>query len=342
VTALAATTGFANCATLSDTTVRCWGGNAGGVVGDGTKTDRSSPVDIPGLKGATSISMSDNHACAVMPGGILKCWGDNSYGALGDGSKVDHLAPTVVNAVSGVSAVAVTVDDTCAIVGDASLRCWGAGYHSTTGTKVEHDAPFDIGFGTAASIEGGLDHFCALTGSVLFCWGLNQHGEVGDGTLTDRFTLFHVPGSYARTRLTLATSCGLRTDGNWYCWGANQGFALAGALADYWPTPTAITVHAGAPELVPGGSAMLSLLGDGTIQSSGSAIMLGDGSSSNRMTAGTVPGLVDVTLLRAGWLHACALASGKLYCWGDNTFGEIGNGLFEPTTGRPIPTPVVW
>lgn len=85
-----------SCALLSDGTIRCWGSNGLGQLGNGTTTDSNIPVAVSGLSGATAIAAGSNHTCAVLPDSTLKCWGSNQLGQLGNGTTKDSSTPVTV------------------------------------------------------------------------------------------------------------------------------------------------------------------------------------------------------------------------------------------------------
>jgi alpha-tubulin suppressor-like RCC1 family protein len=86
-----------NCALLNDGTVKCWGNNSWyGSLGDGTMTDRSTPVAVSGLSGATSLSVGQYHACVTHSDGTAWCWGENTSGQLGDHTNVNRSTPVQV------------------------------------------------------------------------------------------------------------------------------------------------------------------------------------------------------------------------------------------------------
>src|SRR5206468_499116 len=94
-----------SCAALTDGTLRCWGYNYYGQLGNGTSVNSSTPVAVSGISTATAIDAGDNHSCARLSNGSMRCWGLNSDGQLGMGT------------VGGVSMVPATVSGISAAVG---------------------------------------------------------------------------------------------------------------------------------------------------------------------------------------------------------------------------------
>lgn len=84
------------CALLNDRSVRCWGGNAFGQLGDGTTTDRDAPVRVEGLPPAAQIVAGARHTCARSVEGRVLCWGANGDGQLGDGTTDARSRPVAV------------------------------------------------------------------------------------------------------------------------------------------------------------------------------------------------------------------------------------------------------
>jgi alpha-tubulin suppressor-like RCC1 family protein len=84
------------CALLGNGTVRCWGYNLFGQLGDGTTTDRTTPATVSGLSGATAVAAGGRHTCALLGDGTVRCWGANRYGQLGNGDPIYATQPVVV------------------------------------------------------------------------------------------------------------------------------------------------------------------------------------------------------------------------------------------------------
>ena len=86
----------ATCALLKNGTVKCWGYNGEGELGNGTTAPALTPVSVSGLGGANSVTTGGRHACAEMKNAVAKCWGENIYGQLGNGTTKNSTRPTVV------------------------------------------------------------------------------------------------------------------------------------------------------------------------------------------------------------------------------------------------------
>lgn len=116
------------CARLADDTVRCWGDNASGQLGDGTTTQRPAPTEVKGLSasGGGGLALGASHSCAILADATVTCWGDNARGQLGDGTGASRPTPAPVPGLQGVRAITARGDHTCAHLEGGGVRCWGA------------------------------------------------------------------------------------------------------------------------------------------------------------------------------------------------------------------------
>lgn len=298
------TAGYAHtCALTSDGAVKCWGYNGYGQLGDGTTTERRTPVDVVGLSsGVAKIVAGRYHTCAVTGGGGVKCWGLNVNGQLGDGATADHHTPVdVVGLSSGVTEIGAGNEHTCALTSGGDVKCWGGNWAGQLGdgTTTDHYTPVEVvGLnGGVNAIASGQYHNCVLvSGGGLKCWGMNGAGQLGDGTRVAHFTPVDVIGLDSSVTKVVAGyyhTCALTSGGGVVCWGRNTYGQL------------------------------------------------GDGTTTDRYTPVGVSGLGSgmAKISAGGHTHTCALTSGgALKCWGLNAGGQLGDGT---TTDRLTPVDVV-
>lgn len=331
------------CALLASGAVRCWGINSNGQLGDGSTTARATPVD-PGLTSIASVWAGGSRTCAISSTGTLRCWGSNNRRQLGPGTTASmETRPVVVPGVSDVAEMALELYVSCARRVDGAVHCWGD--NDPTPRRVE-------ALRGVASLAAFSSHTCAGTADVeLHCWGANTHGQLGDGTGLQRTSPVLVGSAWLPDMELVALATGglhtcaavaVGTDSEVLCWGDNSW----GQLGDDSTTPRQAPepvagVAAGAIELVAGSYHTCARLADGTVQCWGNNVQgqLGIGTSeSRRLSPTAVPGLSGVTALASGRWHVCALRStGTVVCWGDNTYGQLGDGS---TTDRSSPTAV--
>ena len=119
---------YHNCALTTGGGLLCWGYNASGQLGDGSRTTRLTPVAVSGLgSGVAAAVAGDAHTCALTSGGGVLCWGSNYSGQLGNGTTSWQLTPTAVSGLgSGMAALTAGWVHTCAVTNAATIQCWGS------------------------------------------------------------------------------------------------------------------------------------------------------------------------------------------------------------------------
>ncbi len=228
------------CALTSAAGIKCWGSNYWGQLGDGTSTNRPTPVDVSGLIGGVSAMASGYaHTCALTTAGGVKCWGMNQSGQLGDRTIANRLTPVNVSSLSGgVMALVTGYNHSCALTTTGGVKCWGANYAGQLGdpTLGYNLVPGDVSSlsGGASAIAPGVgDHNCVLTtAGGIKCWGANGDGEVGSGTASlnqpTPIAVVTLNSGVVAVAVGSGYTCALTILGGIKCWGLN----LRGELGD--------------------------------------------------------------------------------------------------------------
>jgi alpha-tubulin suppressor-like RCC1 family protein len=364
------------CALPGDGTVRCWGANYMGQLGDGTTVESPTAVAVAGITTAISVTAGLQHTCAGLADGTLRCWGYDGSGRLGDGGPMDggfSTTPVTVSGITTATSVSAGGEHTCAGLADGTARCWGEGSFGRLGdgatipgfpgSSADSSTPVTVvGINTATSVVAGSAHSCArLVDGTLRCWGRNSYGQVGNGTFDDRETPATVTGINTATTITagMEHTCAGLADGTLRCWGWD-GFRQLGAnrppdpdIVDWsWTPVTVVGISATATGVAAGGNHTCALLADGTVRCWGGDDFgqLGNGGTiePSGMSPTPVPviGIQSATSIAAGTYttfgfggHTCArLADATVRCWGANYFGQLGDGT---TTESSTPVMVV-
>ena len=190
-TATAITAGYYHtCALLSNSTVKCWGNNTEGQLGDGTSYNSSTPVVVSGISTATDITAGDYHTCARLSDSTVKCWGKNDEGQTGNGNTTTpQLTPVVVTGISTATNITAGDKYACARLSDSTVKCWGWNIYGQLGNGSNYNSSTPVvvtGITTATAItasEGGNDACAVLSNGTVKCWGANGTAQLGNGTV---------------------------------------------------------------------------------------------------------------------------------------------------------------
>ncbi len=363
----AVSAGSAHCqATRPDGSVWGWGmvrfGNLAEGSSGGHKECKKQPMQAKGpggqglLTGIVALSCSVGTTCALRKDGTVLAWGLGIHGQLGNGTAKSSAVPVKVKGLDKVVAVAAGHTHCIAARADGTVWTWGLNDRGQLGNgstvkqsavPVQVKSPDGKGvLGNVIAVAAGVGHCLALQkdGAVL-AWGENVVGQLGDGTLTDRFLPVKVGGikdavSVGAGYYHSLVAC---KDGSLWGWGYN----VFGQLGDGTRVDRHRPVRAKNPDgkgfiadaaRATGGSLhTLIIKKDGTLWACGSNHFgqLGDGKPTGRKVLPVqVKGshgkdvLKDVVDIGAGSVHSVAVTKdGTVYCWGDNYRGQIGNGI---------------
>ncbi len=279
-----------------------WGQNLFRQLGNGSANASSDlPVTVSGLKFVTAVAAGALHSLALLANGTAVAWGDNEFGQLGDGSTAIASVPVPVSGLTGVKAIAAGEDHSLALLGNGTVMAWGDNEDGQLGdgNHQESEVPVAVkGLTGVKAIAAGGNHSLALmsNGSVM-AWGDNEAGELGSGGTKSS----DVPV-------------------------AVKGLSRVSAISA-------------------GGEFSLALLSNGTVEGWGSneSGQIGTGTEEKEEGEGQrsdvpigVEGLTGVTAIAAGSDHALALVGGgTVMAWGEDNFGELGNGKTAAREPRP-------
>jgi alpha-tubulin suppressor-like RCC1 family protein len=355
--------GSHSCAVLATGQVKCWGWNLFGQLGDGTTTDRVTPVNVVGITNAVAVGTGAAHSCAVLSTGQVTCWGANYTNQLGasTGSATaeqfilstappvtdpgDDIRPTpaLVTGISDATEIAAGNESTCVLRRNGQISCWGSGALGD-GSDRQRATPGTVtGITTAVEVAAGAWHSCArLASGEVRCWGDNSDGQLGDGTTTRRLTPVTVSSLTGARALDAGRrhSCAATSSGQVRCWGDNSRQQLGDGTTARRTTPVPVAGVSGATDVTAGGAHSCAVTSSGQVRCWGDnrGGQLGDGTTEPRSAAVTVSGVTNATRVSSYDDHTCTLLSSKsVRCWGENSDGQLGDGT---RIRRPAPVDV--
>ena len=342
------------CALLANGTIKCWGTNASGELGNGTKIDSATPVTVSGITTATSVSAGAFATCARLADRTVRCWGANHEGELGTGIPKGGTAtsPTAVPGVSTAIDVSLGTDHACALLSGGAVRCWGTNLDLQLGNGSRTDSAVPVavsGITTATAISAGSRHTCArLIGGGVRCWGYNLEGQLGDGTTSETLVPVAVQGVSSATSVGVGgiQACASLVDGTSRCWGSSlHGNLGTGSLDQTSPLGSVpVVTLTNAISIDSGGWHSCAVRVDNSIKCWGenSAGQSGYPVAGWALRPVTPTDITTATAIATGKTHTCAvLVGGTVKCWGLNSSGEIGDGQEIPAILPSVPPTTV-
>jgi len=255
---------------------------------------------VPGLpSGMTDLWTGADAGCARNVGGEVYCWGENRSDRFGLGSTTAITAARVMPALRDAVKMAIGYNHACAIMRDGRAVCAGLGINGQTGSGGTYN---NSSFYDVQNFRGAVD--------------LATH-------------------SYA--------TCGVRANGDVLCWGGHFWGSLGDGSTAIRPYPGRVPLPGFAVQVVAGQTHFCARLKTGEVYCWGgnSTGQVGDGTGLDQSYPQRVVGLEGkVVQLGAGGSHNCALLEDRsLWCWGDNSYGQLMDGS---TVARFVATPAQW
>ena len=357
-----------SCAVTSVGTAHCWGANERGQLGDGTSVSRSEPVLVGGELVWVSLTAGSQFTCGVTTSAKGYCWGANDGGQLGDSTLIDRSSPVAVTSAASWASVTAGTAHACGVTASSTgsvagvAYCWGRNSDGQVGdgTTTGRIMPTAVSTGLLwAAVSAGFDHTCGLTATVsgtlegtARCWGANQSGQLGDGTISSRsvpttvstsLTLKGISAGYRHTCAVTGSST-FSVAGLAKCWGLNANGQLGDGTTSDSTSPMSVAGSITWSAVVSGGTSTGSH--SCGIAQSGAAYcwgtnplgQVGDTTTTSRTAPTVVAGLLTWQSISVGASHTCAITTGLVpNCWGKNETGQLGVGF---SAIRPLPADI--
>lgn len=351
---------FHSCARLNDGTVRCWGMNREGQLGDGATTNRTSPVRVRGLSEVVQIDAEGSRTCAVTEAGELYCWGQQLLPLREGGEMTVHRTPRAVPGWGELQQIDLGSGMECGVTRAGAARCrdfnnrGGAGDGTTT---PRYRLVAVSGLDSAViDVAAGNGFGCALLSSgAVRCWGWNaDYGQVGDGSGRDQLTPVEVPGVREVVDLDAGFThvCAASRSGALWCWGTEDHGALGDGTTEPRTTPTRVSSISPVAAVSLAQDKSCAVVDGGRGRCWGKDVreaqVFPDCPQPQQMRLGgptrgggyrygpiqrycpvpsPLPPLPPIRQLAPGMSHLCALTqNGAVLCWGSNFYGALGDG----------------
>jgi alpha-tubulin suppressor-like RCC1 family protein len=306
-----------------------WGYNSSGQLGDGTTTERLSPVSISSVSIVGAFEAGESFSLALKTDGTVAAWGYNFFGQLGNGTWNDSSLPVPVSSLTGVTAIAAGRNFALALKSDGSVWAWGHNSWGQLGNSGSNsNVPVVVaGLTGVTAIACGEEHSIAVkSDGTVWTWGSNYYGQLGNGTSgsgsnpTPQRVLVvpHVLEVKGGNSFCLA----LADDGTPWSWGYNYNGQLGDGTTIQRNLPVQVSGISSITAIAAGYAGSLARKSDGTVWAWG-----WNGASTESHVPVQVTSLAGATHVAAGYLFAMVLESdGTVWTWGRNTHGQLGDG----------------
>ena len=317
-----------------------WGSNGGGRLGDGTATDRCSPVrEISSSTDWCDMSAGNDHTAAIKTSGQIWAWGSNGQGRLGDGTTTTRCSPVrEISSATDWCGVSAGTVHTAAIKTSGQIWVWGFNGSGRLGdgTVSTRCSPVrEISSSTDwCSVSAGRSHTAAIkTSGQIWTWGCNG-GQLGDGTTTNRCSPvreFCSASDWCSVSAGGSHTTAIKTPGQLWSWGCNGCGRLGDGTTTTRCSPVREFCSATDWCCVSAGSyhtAAVKTSGQIWVWGNNVYGRLGDGTATSRCSpVREFSSSTDWCCVSAGSYHTAAVkTSGQIWVWGRNAFGRLGDG----------------
>lgn len=319
-----------------DGTLWAWGSNSYGQLGDGSTTDRYSPVQVGSDTNWVSIAGGTNHSLGVRSDGTLWAWGSGGNGQVGDGTGIQRLSPVQVGSDTNWASVSCGPYHSAGVRSDGTLWTWGYNFWGQLGdgTTTQRLSPAQVGSDTNwASVVCSSRHTVGLrTDGTLWAWGDGDSGRLGTGSSFDQPNPVQIGTATDWAMIACGSShtVGLRSDGTLWAWGVNYDGQLGNGSSESGnKSPVQVGTATDWAAVYAGASHTLAVRSDGTLWAWGSNLVcqLGDGTLESRTSPVQVGSATNWGQLAGGSGNTYGLRTdGTFWAWGNKSNGRLGNG----------------
>jgi len=305
-------------ALLEDGSVVAWGNNSLGQLGDGTTTNRQIPTSVVGILNVTAVAAGGGHSLALKTDGTVWAWGQNAAGELGDGSQNNRSLPGQVSGLGGVVAIAAAGRHSLALKSDGTMWAWGWNIVGQLGQITNPNfstVPIQVPglTGVVRIAAGQWQSLAVRNDGTTWAWGGNSAGQVGDGTITDRYSPVLVSGLSNVKAIAggFLHSLAVKQDGSVWAWGANNYGQLGVGSQVNSPVPMGVMGLSGVSNIGAGSGFSLALKSDGTVWAWGAndhgQIGVGGRSGMSYLLPVQIQSVEQVSAIAAGSVHSLVL-----------------------------------